>query len=85
MAARSLHNPSAKAQRVYGYARVSTDRQADSGISLDDKSANSKRGARRTAGTSSTSMSTPASPGRHRSASVRRAPGCSLWCAPATS
>ena len=37
MAARSLHNPSAKAQRVYGYARVSTDRQADSGISLDEQ------------------------------------------------
>jgi putative DNA-invertase from lambdoid prophage Rac len=37
MAGRSLHNPLAGAQRVYGYARVSTDRQADSGISLDEQ------------------------------------------------
>jgi putative DNA-invertase from lambdoid prophage Rac len=37
MAGRSLHNPSAGAQRVFGYCRVSTDRQADSGISLDEQ------------------------------------------------
>jgi putative DNA-invertase from lambdoid prophage Rac len=37
MAKASLHNPSAGAQRVFGYCRVSTDRQADSGISLDEQ------------------------------------------------
>jgi putative DNA-invertase from lambdoid prophage Rac len=37
MAKGSLHNPSAGAQRVFGYCRVSTDRQADSGISLDEQ------------------------------------------------
>jgi putative DNA-invertase from lambdoid prophage Rac len=37
MAGRSLHNPPADAQRVFGYCRVSTDRQADSGISLDEQ------------------------------------------------
>jgi putative DNA-invertase from lambdoid prophage Rac len=37
MAGRSLHNPSAGAQRVCGYCRVSTDRQANSGISLDEQ------------------------------------------------
>jgi putative DNA-invertase from lambdoid prophage Rac len=37
MAKRSLHNPLTGAQRVFGYCRVSTDRQADSGISLDEQ------------------------------------------------
>jgi putative DNA-invertase from lambdoid prophage Rac len=37
MAEGSLHNPSAGAQRVFGYCRVSTDRQVDSGISLDEQ------------------------------------------------
>jgi putative DNA-invertase from lambdoid prophage Rac len=37
MAQGSLHNPPAGAQRVFGYCRVSTDRQADSGISLDEQ------------------------------------------------
>jgi putative DNA-invertase from lambdoid prophage Rac len=37
MAKGSLHNPSAGAQRVFGYCRVSTDRQADSGISLHEQ------------------------------------------------
>jgi putative DNA-invertase from lambdoid prophage Rac len=37
MAKRSLHNLPPAAQRVYGYCRVSTDRQADSGISLDEQ------------------------------------------------
>jgi putative DNA-invertase from lambdoid prophage Rac len=37
MAKASLHSPRAGAQRVFGYCRVSTDRQAGSGISLDEQ------------------------------------------------
>jgi putative DNA-invertase from lambdoid prophage Rac len=37
MAKGSLHNTSAGAQRVFGYCRVSTDRQADSSISIDEQ------------------------------------------------
>jgi DNA invertase Pin-like site-specific DNA recombinase len=37
MATRKLNTPSPSDQRVYGYCRVSTDRQADSGISLDEQ------------------------------------------------
>ena len=37
MAKGSLHNPLAGAQRVFGYCRVSTARQTDSDISLDEQ------------------------------------------------
>jgi putative DNA-invertase from lambdoid prophage Rac len=37
MAALRKPQPAPAAQRVYGYCRVSTDRQADSGISLDEQ------------------------------------------------
>ena len=37
MAARKLTTPANSVQRAFGYARVSTDMQADSGISLDEQ------------------------------------------------
>jgi DNA invertase Pin-like site-specific DNA recombinase len=37
MATRKLTTPDPQVQRAYGYCRVSTDQQADSGISLDEQ------------------------------------------------
>ena len=37
MASPRKHQPAPVLQRVFGYARVSTDRQADSNISLDEQ------------------------------------------------
>jgi hypothetical protein len=37
MATRKLTTPRADVQRAWGYARVSTDQQADSNISLDEQ------------------------------------------------